>query len=126
MQDSEMDLRTVHIAEARELLLRHLWKPALWGDLAGLSVADLLGIAHFSRRTGLLLVLSGGHQWALGFREGEIVLARSTCGDGEDPREVCFGLLHQAAGSFVFLRGPLYAFRGVEACGVQEILLEAA
>ena len=118
-----MDLRTVDIPEARELLLRHLWKPALWGDLSELSVADILNVADWSRRTGLLLVRAGHHQWALGFREGEVVLARSTRGADQDPLEVCAELLQHRKGSFLFMRGPLYAFRGGQACDVQEILL---
>jgi hypothetical protein len=119
-----MDLRTVDIADVRELLLRHVWKPTLWGDLAGMPMADLLNIFHWSRRSGLLVVRTGDEQRVLGFREGEVVMARSTLGNETSARDVCFALLLQEAGSFVFLRGPLYAFRSIEACDVQEILLD--
>ena len=104
-----MDLRTVQLAEVRQLLLRHLWKPALWGDLSGMSVAELLNVFHLGKRTGLLLVRSPREERALGFREGEAVLGHSTCAAEPDLREICYGLLKEDAGSFVFLRGPGYA-----------------
>jgi hypothetical protein len=119
-----MDLRTVQIAEVRQLLLRHLWKPALWGDLTGMTVAELLNVFHLGRRTGLLLVRSPLQERALGFREGEAVLAHSTSADESDLREICYGLLKEQAGSFVFLRGPGYALPAEEGVDIQEILLD--
>ena len=41
--------------------------------------------------------------------EGDVVLARSTRGGERGPREICFALLKEQAGTFAFLRGPLYA-----------------
>src|SRR4051812_8666280 len=119
-----MDLRTVQLDDIRALLLRHLWKPTLWGDLSGMPIADIFNMFHFSKRTGLLIVRCGADERALGFREGAVVLSRSTCAGEEDPRDVCFALLAQESGSFVFLRGPMYAFREIETCDTQEILLD--
>ena len=98
----------------------------MWGELAGLSVADILNFAHEGRRTGLLIVRAGSHQWALGFREGELVLARSTSAGTESPRDICLALLRHEEGAFLFLRGPLYAFRSVEAGDVRQILLDGS
>ena len=44
--------------------------------------------------------------------------------DEDGVREVCFGLLKEQAGSFVFLRGPIYALPETEGCDVQELLLD--
>ncbi len=119
-----MDLRTVQLAEVRQLLTRHSFRPVLWGDLTGLAASDLLNIFHLGRRTGLLIVRSPIDERAIGFREGEAVLGRSTCDAEADVREVCFGLLREQAGSFVFLRGPIYALPDIEGCDVQELLLD--
>ena len=120
-----MDLRTVELVEVRELLLRHVWKPTLWGELSGMPFADILNLFHMSRRTGLLIVHSGSEERVLGFRDGEVVLARSTFPGERDPHDICFALLLEEAGSFVVLRGPLYAFHSTETCDVQEILLDS-
>ena len=119
-----MDLRTVRIAEVRQLLVRHLWKPALWGDLTGMSVADLLHVFRLGRRTGLLVIRSPLEERALGFRDGEAVLGHSTCDGEPDVREICHGLLQEQAGGFVFLRGPAYALGDGEGVDLQEILLD--
>lgn len=119
-----MDLRTIQLAEVRQLLLRHLWKPALWGDLTGMTVAELLNVFHLGRRTGLLLIRSPLDERALGFREGQAVLGHSTCAGEPDIREICYGLLKEQAGSFIFLRGPGYALGDGEGEDVEEILLD--
>ena len=119
-----MDLRTVQIAEVRQLLLRHLWKPALWGDLTGMTVPELLNVFRLGRRTGLLLVRSPLEERALGFREGEAVMGYSTCASEPDLREICYGLIKEQAGSFVFLRGPGYALPDAEGVDLEELLLD--
>ena len=118
-----MDLRTVRHDEIRGLLVRHAWRPILWGELTGFAASDLLSIFHLGRHTGLLIVQSPDGERALGFRAGECVLGRSTC-DERGVRDVCFGVLKDQAGSFVFLRGPLYALPADEGCDVQELLLD--
>src|SRR5262249_48341107 len=123
-ESQSMDLRTVQIAEVRQLLVRHLWKPALWGDLSGMTVPELLNVFRLGRRTGLLLVRSPQEERALGFREGAAVLGHSTCSMESDLREICYGLLKEQAGSFVFLRGPGYALPAEEGVDIEEILLD--
>lgn len=121
-----LDPHTFRLAAAHEAL-QCQWKPVLWGELCGVSLADLLNILSHGRRSGLLLVRTGdGAERMLTFLQGEVVAGDSTSpAEADDPHEVCYGLLQAEQGNFSFLRVPEATLQSHgDGLHAQELLLE--
>lgn len=89
------------------------WPPpgfrlAFSGDLAEITVPDVLSLLSQGRRSGLLVATASGIERGMAFVEGDILWARSEdAAEGADPSRTLDGLLANAAGGrFDFFRAP--------------------
>src|SRR4051812_33066368 len=118
-----MDHKSFHLAAVHELIGPGAqWKSVLWGDLAGMPIADLLNVLGHGNRTGLLLVRGDdGSERALGFHNGFATWSASSDPTERSAREMALGLVKMQKGEFTSLRGPVPDGEGPSA---QELLLD--
>ena len=101
-----MDHKSFHLAAVHELIgAGGVWKDVLWGDLAGMPIADLLNVLSHGNRTGLLLVRGEDEsERALGFHNGFAVWSASSEPSEHTARDMALGLVQQQKGEFTYLR----------------------
>src|SRR5258706_8993724 len=118
-----MDHKSFHLAAVHELIgAGGQWKDVLWGDLAGMPIADLLNVLSHGNRTGLLLIRGeDDSERAIGFHNGFATWSASSEPSEHTAREMALGLVKQQKGEFTYLRGPVPAGEGPSA---QELLLD--
>src|SRR5438270_3702667 len=118
-----MDYKSFHLAAVHELIgAGGVWKNVLWGDLAGMPIADLLNVLSHGNRTGLLLIRGDdGSERALGFHDGYITWSASSNPVEHNAREMALGVVRLQKGEFTYLRGPVPGGDGPSA---QELLLD--
>lgn len=118
-----MDHKSFHLAAVHELIGQGgQWKSVLWGDLAGMPIADLLNVLSHGNRTGLLLIRGEDtSERALGFHNGFATWSASSDPSEHTVLEMALGLVRQQKGEFTYLRGPVPDGEGPSA---QQVLLE--
>lgn len=118
--DEELVLRLRRIALERH----HSRATVLRGSLGEISAATLLSLLDFERKSGSLLVSSGGEVARLSIAAGRLVRVEGGP-SGRSPLERAFALLDWRSGSFEFTASPVEGEDEI-GMGTQSLLLEHA
>jgi CheY-like chemotaxis protein len=93
---------------------------SLAGHLAEVDLTEVLQLIEMGRKTGMLVLRSGGETGQLYFRNGEIIFSRLAPWEGED---AYFTLLSWRSGDFTFVQQPVEVVDNMGARG-QELMME--